>query len=92
MGENTEQEKANIGADIETFCRSNVGRYLIECAQKDELSALRKLADANPADHDTLYKLQLDAKAPRKVMEWIKKAISAGKAARYISDQEVEAW
>jgi len=89
---NIELERANLGADFEEFCGGNVGSHLIKCAERDELAALRKLANVDSGDKETIYKLQLAAKAPRMAINWIGQTISEGKTAKHIVDQESETY
>ncbi len=86
------QEKADIGADFETFCKGNVGSYLIKKAEEDEINALRKIAKVNPEDKEEIYKLQMEAAVPKRVINWIAQIISEGKAAKFEMEQDKEVY
>lgn len=78
---------ANIGADFQEFIRGKIGAYLVARAEQDELNALRKLAVINPADQDAIYKLQLDAAVPKRVISWIAEVIQTGRNAQWQIEQ-----
>jgi len=89
MVDDVVREIADLGADFEEFKRGNMGSYLMQCAERDEITALRKLADVDSDDKDAVYKLQLEAKIPKRVVQWIEDIINKGKTAKFQVEQEV---
>ena len=81
---------AHLGADFQVFVKGNVGAYLVARAEQDELAALRRLAQINPSDQDAIYKLQMDAAVPRRVIAWIAEAIQVGRNAQWQIEQAQE--
>ena len=83
-------DDANIGADFRTFATSNIGAYLIKRAEREEIETLRKLARVPADDKDHIYKLQLQAQVPKKLLQFISEAIVAGDGAQWSIDQSQE--
>ena len=81
--------QANIGADFREFVSSNVGAYLVERAEREEIEILRKLADVAPDNTEAIYKLQLQAKVPKKLMQFISEAIRDGNVAKWSLEQSI---
>ena len=91
MSEQTDYHKflkdADIGADCQEFLKSNVGQYLKTCAEEEEMSALRALGYVDPEAKAEIIRLQIKAAVPRRFIEFISRAIGAGKNAEFQLEQ-----
>lgn len=79
--------EANIGEDFKTFVKSNIGVYLINAAENAEIKALRALSKVDCAAKDKIYKLQMDAAVPRRMVEFMNQAITTGANAKFQLDE-----
>lgn len=88
MKPETLQQIADIGADFKTFSNSNIGRYLLDKAEQEEIAALKRLRTADPDDKFEIYKLQLAAEVPHRLIKWIEQIINGGEQARAVLEQQ----
>lgn len=80
-------DSANISSDFEVFIRSNVGAYLLKRIEQEELEALRSLVDVPADDRDEIYKRQLRAAVPRRILQFLNNVIRDGKMATWQIEQ-----
>jgi hypothetical protein len=82
------QEVLNeLSADIELgnaardFFESPIGRYLLDCAIKEQEQAFREWRDIDPSDALAIQKCQMQSLAPSLVFAWLNGAVTTGDAA-----------
>ena len=80
-------DSANISSDFEVFISSNVGAYLLKRIEQEELEALRSLVDVPADDRDEIYKRQLRAAVPRRILQFLNNVIRDGKMATWQIEQ-----
>ena len=76
-------DQAQIGDEAKVFLKTKFGAYIYDRAQKDEISVLRKLAAADITDTVLLTRLQIDAKVPRRLLQYVEQAIRLGGLAEF---------
>ncbi len=72
---------AQLGAEVIGFWNSEAGRYLRERCGKTFHDKSKELADASPADVETIARLQVDIKAMVRLVEFVGEAIESGQNA-----------
>jgi len=84
------EDVAATGKDFQVFVTSNVGKYLLFVAEKEEIEVLRKLAKVAADDTQAILKLQVQAEVPRRLLQFIDNALKTGKVAEFQLNQAVE--
>lgn len=69
-----------LGMDAERFLGTNVGRYLIERAEQQRMTALDALAHHSPVDADGIRALQAQVAVVDSIQQWLADAITEGRA------------
>ena len=82
------EDLADISADFQAFAKSNVGRYLLRMAEKEEIEVLRKLVKVPADDTQAILALQVQAEVPRRLLQFIDGVLKAGKLADWQLKQE----
>jgi hypothetical protein len=68
-----------------------LGAWLLAASRTEAADALRRLVDVDPADHETIRKLQNDVQRSRDLLEWMHAVVESGRDAWQkltTSDQE----
>ena len=73
---------ATFGMRVETFMRSDIGRYLIENAQRHEQEAIIGLVDTAPDDVANNTRYRNEIAIARMFGHWLHDAVMAGLAAK----------
>lgn len=72
---------AIFGEQVKQFLDSDIGVYLLQCADEDAGAAMREFAQVELTDTAKLAAIQLKLNTARNVENWLKQAIIAGKQA-----------
>jgi hypothetical protein len=82
-------KKAQLGIEAQTFIESNLGRYVVERAERQIDEANMSLSQADPFDPAQIAHLQNKIAVARAAVQWIAEAVNEGYAAeRTIEAQE----
>lgn len=73
--------EADMGRQAREFAESDVGRYIIGCAQQEIADAQEKLERTMPWRRRRIQELQNQAWRARTLLAWIRGLIESGKAA-----------
>lgn len=74
-----------LGLDAEHFIQNtDIGKYLVNRAHADRVSALEELASVNPTDMVSIIGLQMKARIPDLFLAWLDEAIANG-----IAEEEI---
>jgi hypothetical protein len=82
MSEDLMWAEAVLGRDAEEFISSDIGRYLIGCAQEELGRAQDELAQVSPWRRNRIRQLQNQIWRAKNVQQWLTEVISAGRAAQ----------
>lgn len=84
-------QDAQLGDEVDTFLRSNIGKYLLERANEQKQAALEGLVRVNPADAEEIRKLQTEIEVATAAIRWLVEQYRAGRQAlRNLELQEQE--
>jgi len=72
-----------LGLEARDFLKTDMGRYLIECALQARDECTRDFAEADIHNTATMAELQRKAYAPKLFLKWLNEALNNGKAAEY---------
>ena len=81
LEDNPKLRAAVFGRQVEIFLESDIGQYLLQCAQIDVEKALEKLKRVNPRDVEAVQNLQNDIRVAESIVGWLSDAINSGKQA-----------
>lgn len=82
-------EKAVFGREVEQFIEEDrIGRYLVEKARKQAQEAMEKLVEVDPTNTGAIMKLQFQATVANRVAGWLGEAVSEGRQALDVIQQE----
>ena len=79
---------AMLGELASRFINEDLGRYLLECAIRQEDSANVELQQVDPTDAAAIRKFQLQARTPKLLFAWLEDAIRIGNNAIQILTEE----
>lgn len=82
--------EAALGRDAIEFFRSDIGRYLIGCAQHEHVTALAKLKRVAWWRRRRIQQLQNEAWRAEQFMVWLRDLIVQGKAAEMALEEREE--
>ncbi len=74
-------QAAQLGIDVESFLRSNAGKYLLHRADEHTSRALDALLLCSPTDVELNYKYRLQAFVGEKLKEFLQSIVNEGYAA-----------
>jgi len=78
-------EKIFLGAEVERFLATTVGRYLVQRAEAQRESAVADFAAANPTDTAAIVEIQMRLRMAETFQSWLADAlIEASEAARQV--------
>lgn len=77
------QAEVAVGNAFKTWAQSDVGRYIIGRAERDEISILRQLAKVPAENSLEVIRLQIRSEVPGQLLRWIEEAIQVGEIARF---------
>lgn len=94
--ENYEEEEtarlyrtAQFGKQVEIFLLSDVGKYLLQCADLEEENAVKQLKICDPYDPNAIQEVQNKIWRAESVRKWLEDAVLAGlQALEIIEDRE----
>ncbi len=78
MDENRQAEIIALAADAKDFLNSHLGKYLMERAENDMLSAQTEFARVDPEDSVSIRALQTKIKRYHDFKHWLTTALEAG--------------
>ena len=73
--------EVDLGRQVPDFLRSDIGRYLVGCAQYEYAEAMEGLERTSPWRRRRIRDLQNQAWRARSFMEWLRGLVIAGKSA-----------
>jgi hypothetical protein len=79
---------AVLGQQVDDFLHSDIGMYLLQCAELETDSAARAMMDVDPTDVPKIIAIQVKLKAAAWVESWLRQAISAGLQAFQVEELE----
>jgi hypothetical protein len=82
--------EAALGRDARDFFKSDIGRYLIGCAQQEYAAAMAKLKRVAWWRRRQIQKLQNEAWRAEQFMVWLRDLIVQGKAAEVALEEREE--
>lgn len=80
-------ETAILGRQIDEFLSSQIGKYLLERADKEMLNAINALRDCSAEE---LLKHQSDLKRAESIRVWLMEAVQEGLRALNLIEEEEE--
>ena len=81
--------EAALGRDAREFVESNVGRYMVGCAQQDYAEAMAKLKKTSPWRRNRMQQLQNEARVAEMFAVYLRDLVIKGKAAEMaLEDRE----
>ena len=81
--------EAALGRDAKDFANSDVGRYMVGCAQQDYAEAMTKLKSTSPWRRNRINQLQNEARLAEMFMVYLRDLVIKGKAAEMaLEDRE----
>lgn len=75
------QAEVIIGKDAEQFFKTDLGKYVLGCAQQDIDRATQELMQADPNDAKEIIRLQNQANVAQTAIQWLNDAIIIGRNA-----------
>jgi hypothetical protein len=69
---------AVFGRQVEIFLESDIGQYLLQCAQKDIDEATESLKKVDPFRPEEILKIQHKLQVAESVIGWLSDAVQAG--------------
>jgi hypothetical protein len=72
---------AVFGAQVQQFLDSDIGTYLVQCADEQAEAALKELVQADPSDVERVRSIQNKIKLADSVVGWLRDAIVMGEQA-----------
>jgi len=69
---------AVFGKQVEQFLESDIGTYILQCAQEQEREAVEKLKGVDPTDWKKIIGLQWKIHEAENVVKWLTDAVRAG--------------
>lgn len=82
--ESDEMRLAVFGRQVEMFLESDVGTYIVQCADTEIDAATEKLKDVNPEDPKAIRDLQFKIRVAQSVVGWLGDAIRSGAQAKEV--------
>lgn len=82
--------EAALGKDAEDFFRSDIGRYMVGCAQQEYALAVVKIKTVAPWRFIRIRELQNEMWRAEKFMEWLRDLLIQGKAAEITLREDEE--
>jgi hypothetical protein len=79
---------AVFGEQVKQFMDSDIGQYVLQCAQADTDHAARQLMDLDPTDTAQVIAIQIKLKVAASIESWLTQAISAGLQAFHAEELE----
>lgn len=73
--------EADLGRQVPDFLRSDIGRYLIGCAEQEYQEAVLELAEVAPWRRRRIRDLQNQAWRARTFMGWLRDLVISGRSA-----------
>ena len=84
-------DRASFGKQVESFLSSDIGKYLLERAQVDAVTALKDLQHCDPKDYGMVAKLQARSIMFDDFASWLGQAVHDGvESLNLIEDLENE--
>jgi hypothetical protein len=84
-------DTAVLGKQIDEFCRSDVGRFLLENIDNEYNQGMSELKDVNPDEPKSVRAAQNKVWRAEQLRSWLKTAIHAGlKATEVLENREDE--
>jgi hypothetical protein len=80
--ESPDLQRAVFGRQVEMFLQSDVGAYVLQCAQTEIDEATEKLVRVDPEDPKAIRALQHKIGVAESVMNWLADAVRSGTQAR----------
>lgn len=81
--------EAALGRDASEFFRTDVGRYMVGCAQQDHAEAMSKLKTTAPWRRRRIQQLQNEARVAEMFLTYLRDLIIRGKSAeRSLEERE----
>lgn len=77
-----------FGEEVSSFLQTDVGVYLIQCADKEIETASNSLHSVSPWRRNRIRELQNQVWRAQSFKRWLSDAISAGQKARAILEDE----
>ena len=72
---------AVLGKEVELFLDSDIGKYLVQCAEDDIDTVMSAFSKVNPQDAPAIMALQVKLGAAIRIKGWLGDAINSGKQA-----------
>lgn len=85
--ESDEMRLAVFGRQVEMFLETDVGTYIVRCAQSDIETATEKLQSVDPEDPKAIRELQFKIRVAQSVMGWLGDAIRSGSQAKEVIEE-----
>lgn len=80
--ESPDLRRAVFGRQVEMFLESDIGVYLVQCAQTEINEATEKLVRVDPEDPKAIRDLQHKIRVAESVVGWLADAVRSGTQAR----------
>lgn len=76
------REQVLLGEQVNRFLFGEVGKYLLQKAERDRDRAIAEISTVDPHNATEIVRLQSELATPGKVLKWLADAVSAGLVAR----------
>ena len=83
-------DTAVLGEQVNQFCKSDVGKYLLAHCQAEIQAGLRDLKHADCNDPKSVWQAQARVNIAESIEEWLREAILAGLKAQEILEDRAE--
>jgi hypothetical protein len=77
---------AVFGEQVNIFLESEIGQYLLQCAQLDTESAAREMLDVDPTDVARVISIKVKLMVAARIESWLQEAVVKGTQA-FMADQ-----
>jgi len=81
---------AILGEQVDAFMRSDVGKYLVDKANRELNAALKGLKTVNPAKMQDVQKFQNEVWRAENLITWLSESVMAGLKAKDILEERDE--
>ena len=80
-----------IGQAADAFWHSELGKYILGCAEQDTDAAMAKYKDVDPEDAKSIRELQNEVDGPARALNWLNGAIIRGRESLHNLEQMADA-
>jgi hypothetical protein len=85
--ESPDVQLAVFGRQVELFLETEIGQYLVQCAEQEISEALNKLKDADAEDPKLIRALQAKVKVGEFFIGWLQDAVKSGTQAKELLEE-----